>query len=63
MYLIYESNFLFVLNFESHILNLRKNAGEVLSHTFVPYIQVMIKHNTSFQIIQLSILHINSEKW
>ena len=32
-------------------LNFYKNANEVTLHAFVPYIQVMIKHNASFQIV------------
>ena len=52
-----------VLKFECHILNFSKNANEVILHAFIPYIQVMIKHNVSFQILWLRILYMNYEKW
>ena len=43
-------------------LNFSKTASEAILHNFVSYIRVMIKHNTSFQIVWLDILHINYEK-
>ena len=47
-----ESYFPPVLTFESHIPKLiKKNASEVILHSCDPCIQVVIEHNTSFQIV------------
>ena len=36
-----------------------KNASEMVLHYFASYIQVNVKHNVSFRIVWLGILHTN----
>ena len=57
--LSYEIKLPCVLNFEGHILTFSKNASEIVLPSVATYIRVIVKHNTSFRIVWLSILHTN----
>ena len=39
--------------------DLQENANKIVLHSFVTYIQVIIKHNASSRTVYLSILHTN----